>query len=115
ECAAESRGGGVYERHGLGYGNGLCLLAGLQAEGDPDLLAHLQHNILACQRLETFGLSTDRVAAREERRSVILPSIVSGQGARNAALRVGDRYAGISHRAAALISNGSENTAKIGL
>ena len=77
QCAAQSGIGGLHQWDGLGDRDALGLLAGLHGNVNPNLLAHLEHHVLALHPLEPIGLNAHRIGARNQRGSVILPCIIS--------------------------------------
>ena len=99
----------------FGHGDRLRLLTSLQGKVNANLLADLQLNILARQRLETFGLGADDVFTGEQSGSVILTGAVRHQGLRHTSIHIYHGYRRAGQHAATLICNGSENPTKIRL
>ena len=104
-----------HQRDGVGDRDSLGMLTGLNGQVHSNLLAHLEHNVLALQRLEPFRLHADRVCAGNQGGSVIFAGFIRGEGSRHTSLRVQDGYRGARYDSATLVCNGSENTAEIGL
>jgi hypothetical protein len=82
--------GGFDQRDRLGDVHRLGLLAGLQGEVDANLLADLQHHVLALHTLEAFELGANRVSTRKQVGSEVGSGIIGGQRPRDASLDVRD-------------------------
>ncbi len=115
ESAAQRGVGGFHQRNRFGDGDRLNLIARLHRQVYTHFFTYLQHDVLALDGLETFGLDANLICAWIESGSVVLSCVIRRQGFCHASVCVRDSHRGAGYDASSLVCDRPEDTARTAL